>query len=245
MSLPNPPLIAVTGRANVAAAMGAPYSFASAPLDVYLSEYAHAVSAAGGLPVHLPLGVDDRVLDHVGGLVLVGGDDVDPRLYGQAPGPHSGLIDPARDAFELRMLRGAIARGIPVLAICRGMQLLNVARGGTLIQHLAAGEGESHGSHVYPRQTRVHDVVTEAGSILREQYGPAVRVNSFHHQAVDALGEGVVVTARAADGVIEGVEVTGHRVVGVQWHPEVFIEDPIFTWLTDAAASVACRKEAA
>ena len=232
-----PPLIGITGRAKIAAEMGAPYSFASAPMDVYLSEYATAVASAGALPVHLPLGVDDRILDRLDGLLLVGGDDVDPRLYGQAPGPHSGDIDPRRDQFELRMLRGAITRELPVLAICRGMQLLNVAQGGSLIPHLAAGEGESHGMHVYPRNTRVHDVHTESGSTVRDCYGASTRVNSFHHQAVDVLGSGLAVTGRSPDGVVETIELVGHDVVGVQWHPEVFLEDPIFEWLAAAAAS--------
>lgn len=228
------PLVGITGRTQIASAMGSPYSFATAPLDVYLSEYAESVTRAGGLPVHLPLGVDSRVLDRLDALVLVGGGDIDPRRYGQAPHPQVGDIDPRRDDFEFGLLAKAMDLELPVLAICRGMQLVNVHLGGTLIQHLEGGE--AHGAHIYPRATRVHAVTTEPDSIARRCYGPRARVNSFHHQGIDQLGDGLVVTALADDGVIEAVQSTRHPIAGVQWHPEVFLDDPIFTWFIKAAA---------
>jgi putative glutamine amidotransferase len=231
------PLIGITGRRTRAGVIGAPHGFADAPLEAYLSEYATSVLQAGGLPVHLPMdAAPDELVQRLDGVVIVGGDDVDPRRYGQAPGPFTVMIDPQRDDFESGVIEAAIERGIPLLGVCRGAQLINVVRGGTLRQHLANGEGESHGSYAYPRAHRVHDVRTLAGSVTQELYGVTTRVNSFHHQAVDVPGRGVVVTGTAPDGVVEAIEITGLPVLGVQWHPETFEADPIFGWLVDQAA---------
>ncbi|WP_226531337.1 gamma-glutamyl-gamma-aminobutyrate hydrolase family protein [Microbacterium paraoxydans] len=231
------PLIGITGRRTRAGVIGAPHGFADAPLEAYLSEYATSVLRAGGLPMHLPMdAAPDDLVARVDGIVIVGGDDVDPRRYGQAPGPFTLAIDPGRDEFEFGVVEAAIEHGVPVLGVCRGAQLINVVRGGTLRQHLAHGEGESHGSYAYPRAHRVHDVSTAPGSLMRELYGDTTLVNSFHHQAVETPGRGVVVTGIAPDGVVEAIEVSGHPAVGVQWHPETFGSDPIFDWLVDQAA---------
>lgn len=237
---PPRPLIGITGRRTRAGVIGAPHGFADAPLEAYLSEYATSVLRAGGLPVHLPMdAVPDELVERLDGVVIVGGDDVDPRRYGQAPGPFTLVVDPLRDDFESGVIEAAIERGVPLLGVCRGAQLLNVVRGGTLRQHLANGEGESHGSYAYPRAHRVHDVRTVPGSVAHALYGETTRVNSFHHQAVDVPGLGVAVTGTAPDGVVEAIEVEGLPAIGVQWHPETFDADPIFGWLVDQAAAYA------
>lgn len=234
---PPKPLVGISGRRKTAAVMGAPPGFANAPLELYLSEYATSVLAAGGLPVHLPLDAPPTELaGRMDALVIVGGDDVDPRRYGEAPGPFTTFVDPERDEFESALIEAAIERGIPLLGVCRGAQLLNVVRGGSLHQHLATGEGESHGSYAYPRAHRSHPLSTLPGSLVAEFYGAETRVNSFHHQAVDRLGDGLVATAVAPDGIVEAIELTGADVVGVQWHPETFGGDPVFGWLVETAA---------
>ncbi|WAA65423.1 gamma-glutamyl-gamma-aminobutyrate hydrolase family protein [Microbacterium oxydans] len=235
---PTRPLIGISGRRLRAAAMGAPHGFADAPLEAYLSEYATSVLGAGGLPVHLPMdAAPAELVERLDGVVIVGGDDVDPRRYGQAPGPFTALVDPQRDEFESGLIQAAIDGGVPLLGVCRGAQLLNVVRGGTLHQHLAHGEGESHGSYAYPRAHRVHEVRIAPGSVTHALYGETTRVNSFHHQAVDVPGRGIVVTGWAPDGVVEAIELEGLPVVGVQWHPETFDADPIFGWLVAQAAA--------
>lgn len=239
------PLIGISGRRLRGAAIGAPHGFADAPLEAYLSEYSTSVLGAGGLPVHLPMdAVPAELAERLDGIVIVGGDDVDPRLYGQTPGPFTPLIDPQRDAFEAGLIEAATTGGIPLLGVCRGAQLLNVVRGGTLHSHLAPGEGESHGSYAYPRAHRVHEVRTAPGSVAHALYGETTRVNSFHHQAVDVPGRGIVVTGWAPDGVVEAIELEGLPVVGVQWHPETFEADPVFGWLVDQAAARATRDPA-
>lgn len=234
------PLIGLTGRRKSAAIMTAPRGFSDAPIDVYFAEFATSVQGAGALAVHLPLDGDARALvARLDGLVLVGGDDVDPRRYGQAPGPFTTVVDPACDQFETDLVTAALERDIPILGVCRGQQILNVVLGGTLQQHLELGEGESHGSYAYPRAHRVHDVEFTEGSTHAAVYGTRTRVNSFHHQAVDRPGDGVTVVGRAPDGTAEAIEIAGTSAIGVQWHPETFGNDPIFTWLARTASAKA------
>ncbi|PVE94747.1 MULTISPECIES: gamma-glutamyl-gamma-aminobutyrate hydrolase family protein [unclassified Microbacterium] len=236
------PLIGISGRRLRGSAIGAPHGFADAPLEAYLSEYSTSVLHAGGLPVHLPMdAAPAELVERLEGVVIVGGDDVDPRRYGRTPGPFTPQIDPQRDEFEAGLIEAAIDGAVPLLGVCRGAQLLNVVRGGTLHPHLAYGDGESHGSYAYPRAHRVHDVHTAAGSVAHALYGETTRVNSFHHQAVDVPGSGIVVTGWAPDGIVEAIELEGFPVVGVQWHPEVFGTDPVFGWLVDQAAARATR----
>lgn len=237
---PHMPLIGLSGRRAAGALMGAPAGFVDAPIDLYLSEYAINVAATGGLPVHLPLDADPAALiERMDGLLLAGGEDVTPARYGQTPGPRTGPCSDERDEFELALAHAALERGIPVLGVCRGAQLLNVLRGGTLIQHLPDDGDISHVPGDRPRRERAHTVTTEPGSLLREVYGEQPAVNTFHHQAVDAIGSGIRVTAIAPDGVIEGFEFTDAPVVATQWHPEVFDADPIFTWLVTASRGFA------
>jgi putative glutamine amidotransferase len=156
----------------------------------------------------------------VQGLVLTGGSDILPAYYGQEPDPDLGEVDRERDAFELGLLTMADAADVPTLAICRGVQILNVHRGGTLVQHLP--QSARHRRNDTPKSQPVHAVRIEAGSKLAGIIGTRAEVNSRHHQAVDRVGSGLLVTARdAEDGVIEAVEDPTRRfLVGVQWHPE-------------------------
>lgn len=196
-------------------------------LELYFTGYADHIGEVGGLAVYLPSRADaDVVIDRVDGLVLTGGTDVDPARYGAATCATTPPLEPERDAFELALLEAALERDLPVLAICRGLQLVNVSRGGTLHAHLA--------DH-HPASGR-HDVLVEPGSVLHGLYGPTTRANSLHHQGVDRLGTDLVVTARATDGVVEGIELPGATLVGVQWHPEQLDRpQPVFEWLVDAA----------
>jgi len=230
------PVIGITGRRIPAAALGVPKGFADAPVDAYFSEYAQAVYLAGGMPMHLALDSDPvAAVDHVDGLLLSGGEDVDPALYGQTPGPMTTWVDPHRDAFEVAVVHAAIAAQVPVVGICRGAQLINVACGGSLVADLPVGLGESHASYAYPRAARHQTVDFEPNSTMRQLYGQAANVNSFHHQAVDRPGVGVVVSGTARDGVTEAIEMTTAPIIGVQWHPECFGADPLFEWLIDGS----------
>lgn len=236
--LSRPPLIGITGRQARGSLIGSPSGFADAPIDIYLREYAQSVALAGGVAVHIPLETNAVALaERLDGLIIAGGEDVDPRRYGQVPGPHTPIVDPQRDEVELAMLKSAAARGIPVLGVCRGQQLINVAYGGTLIQHLEAGTGESHMGTPYPRSYRVHEVSIEPGTVAHSLYGDSTMVNTFHHQAVDRLGEGLAISGRASDGTIESIEVLGAPIIAVQWHPECFSGDPIFEWLVNEASN--------
>jgi putative glutamine amidotransferase len=212
------------------------------PLDALDRSYTDAVVAAGGMPVLLPVvspTLAEQLVARLDGLVLSGGGDVDPALYGQEPRPEVEGVDPARDAFELALVACALDRELPLLAVCRGAQVLNVARGGTLVQHLPDEERRPNVDPAnYTRGT--HEVAVDAGTLLHGLVGDRVGVNSLHHQAVDQLGEGVVAVARDPAGVIEAVELDGGaRVLGVQWHPELLGGDPdndaLFAWLVRCA----------
>jgi putative glutamine amidotransferase len=214
-------------------------------------DYVRAVETAGGLPLVLAPGdpadapaLAAAYLDRVGALVLSGGADVDPALYGEPRHETVTSVFPERDAFELAIVREALRRDMPVLAICRGHQLLNVAAGGTLIQDIAS-QVEAAAVHDpdQERWERCHDVAVLPGTRLARILGSErVSVNSFHHQAVKDLGHGLVLSARGCDdGVIEGMEMPDRRfVIGVQWHPESFWDrpagfQPLFEALVDAA----------
>jgi putative glutamine amidotransferase len=173
-------------------------------------------------PAHDPASLN-HLLDRSHGLVLTGGEDVEPTRYGQEPHPQLGSTNPARDRMEFAVLEGALEREMPILAICRGMQLVNVAFGGTLYQDLPAQRaGDLVHEQTAPINDHWHDAVVEEGSRLSEIFGVAeLFINSFHHQGVDRLAPGLRAVARAEDGLVEAVEATEHPwVFGVQWHPE-------------------------
>jgi putative glutamine amidotransferase len=212
------------------------------PVDALDRAYVDTVVAAGGLPVLLPVvspTLAGQLVAELDGLILSGGGDVDPQLYGQDPVPEVDGVDPARDAFEVALAQAALDRGVPTLCICRGAQLLNVARGGTLVQHLTDVERRPNVDSAN-WHTGSHAVDVEPGSLLHGLVGDRVGVNSLHHQAVDVLGEGLVAVARDDAGVVEAVELAGtDLVLGVQWHPEMLHgdhdNDEIIRWLVRRA----------
>jgi putative glutamine amidotransferase len=188
--------------------------------------YVRAISRAGAIPIvlpPLPIEAVPALLAPLRGVCLSGGPDLDPSAYGAAPSPALGPVEPGLDVFELEVARHADAAGLPILGICRGAQALNVARGGTLHQHLPAITDHT----VAHRQTKpgweeTHTVHVDPDSRLAAIIGTTeLWVNSFHHQAVDRLGEGLKAVAWAPDGTIEAIEGDGDRLVlGVQWHAE-------------------------
>ena len=195
------------------------------PCHLALADFSLALEAAGGTPVVLtPATPPERCLQVVHALVLGGGRDVSPSLYGEEPRPPTRATDPERDRFEVALVREALSRGIPLLGVCRGMQVINVATGGSLCQHLPEKVGSSI-DHLPGGDDDfiAHTVALRAGSLLERALGPGeVEVNSLHHQGVERLGRGVLATATAPDGLVEGIEVAGHGwAVGVQWHPEL------------------------
>ncbi|MES2179687.1 MAG: gamma-glutamyl-gamma-aminobutyrate hydrolase family protein [Gemmatimonadota bacterium] len=191
------------------------------------ASYTDAVREAGLRPYILPLLAPedaDGMLDGMDGLLLTGGEDIDPVHYGAPAHPALGDIVRERDEFELALVSAARRRRIPTLAICRGIQVANVALGGTLIQDIPTEwPGAAPHDGDWPRDRRVHAVSVEPQSALARALGAAdLEVNSFHHQAVGVVAEGLSVVARAPDGVIEGAEWTGDDwwMLAVQWHPE-------------------------
>ena len=202
-------------------------------MRVRLNEaYVDAAREAGLIPLVLPpLDPDEvpPVLDAVAGLVLTGGEDVDPAEYGAQRGGKTESIHTRRDKCEIAALHIARERRIPTLAICRGIQVANVALGGTLVQDIPS-ERPSDVEHDLSRErtSRVHDISVDKGSKLAEVLGDtSIAVNSSHHQALDRVAPGLRVSARSRDGVIEGVEWTADDwwMLGVQWHPEELTRD--------------------
>jgi putative glutamine amidotransferase len=193
--------------------------------------YLRGLEAAGALPMVMPpLGEDaiEPLLDRLDGICLSGGPDLDPEGYGAAPHPELGPIEPDLDRFELAVARRADARGMPILAICRGTQALNVVRGGGLHQHLPEISTEIAHRQQTPGDQPSHPVEVEPGSKLAAVLGDSeLDVNSFHHQAIDRLGEGLRVSARAPDGTIEAIEDPSRLfLIGVQWHAETLVHRP-------------------
>ncbi len=189
------------------------------------ASYVDAVLAAGGLPILLPHAADAAAayLALLDGLVVTGGAfDVPPELYGETRRKECGPTKPARTTFEKDLLEAALAARIPVLGVCGGMQLLNVVRGGTLYQDLAADAGLSGHEQPAPKDLPSHEAAVVPGTHLAALVGEgSLRVNSTHHQAVRDPGAGVLVSARAPDGVIEAIELPDFPfALGVQWHPE-------------------------
>lgn len=233
------PLIGVSGRRWPAAYLGdhLPPAMHGLTFDLHFSDYTRSIALAGGLPVELTRDADaSETVAHLDGLVLSGGADVDPSRYGAAPEPGLGDVEPERDAWELALYAAAEARGIPVLAICRGLQLVNVARGGTLRQDVALDEGVGHPRFESDGRARTHEVDVIEGTRLGELYPAEIQVNSLHHQVVESVGEGLVVSAKAPDGVVEGLEDAAGNLLAVQWHPELLdAPDPAFRWVVEEA----------
>ncbi|MER6069081.1 gamma-glutamyl-gamma-aminobutyrate hydrolase family protein [Streptomyces sp. NPDC001817] len=198
------------------------------------SGYPRLVQRAGGLAAMLPPDTPERAAETVArldGLVIAGGPDVDPARYGAEREPRTGPPALARDAWELALIEAALDAGMPVLGICRGMQLLNVALGGTLVQHL---EGHAEVVGVFGG----HPVKPVPGSLYAGIVPEETTVPTYHHQAVDRLGTGLVPSAYAADGTVEAVELPADRgwVLGVQWHPEMGEDLRVMRALVTAAS---------
>ncbi|WP_030231532.1 gamma-glutamyl-gamma-aminobutyrate hydrolase family protein [Streptomyces sp. NRRL S-350] len=206
--------------------------------------YVDAIARAGGTPVLLPPqpGGTDHLVDVLDALVLAGGPDIDPARYAATADPRTGPPHPARDDWESRLLRAALARDLPVLGVCRGMQMLNVELGGTLRQHLPDGSHQTA-----PARFVRHRVGLVDGSRLAAVLGPSTEVSCYHHQAVDRLGTGLRATAWGADGTVEALELAGRSfAVGVQWHPETDPDDPrLFQALLTASRTTSTHRETA
>ena len=230
------PLIGISGRTKTGAQINVkPDSLRGLEVDLYFCDYARGVIAAGGLPVFLPSSADPAdYANRLDGLLLSGGTDIDPARYSQEPCAELLTPEPARDAFEMVLLDGAAAAGMPVLGICRGIQVLNVHGGGTLHQHTAP-----HACYNQPPNSVAHRVDLAEGSLAASLYGPSVRVNSLHHQTLDEIADGYDATGRSDDGAIEVIESRRRPWLGVQWHPEMMDSrdrDPVFDWLVKAAS---------
>lgn len=213
-------------------------------------DYEESVRRAGG---------DVRILDYrtdapaeivraVDGILLAGGGDVEPSIYGERPHASFDAAESGRDEYEIELVRRAVDADVPLFAICRGIQVLNVARGGTLVQDIADELPESLNHTVRePPYAIAHDIWMTVGSLLERVMherieGDTCPVNSRHHQAVKAVGEGLVVTATAPDGVIEAIEDPTKRFcLGVQWHPENFYRTGEFRPLFEAFVNASAR----
>jgi putative glutamine amidotransferase len=204
--------------------------------------YFEAVTRAGGIAVLLPpqpvnAEIANEVLEGLDGLIITGGKDVNPARYGQEPHPTTDEPRLDRDEWEDVLLTAAIERDLPFLGICRGAQVLNVALGGTLVQHLPDVIGTTR-YNLGGGEFANNPVAVEPGSTLGALIGNAIDVKSYHHQAIDEVADGLTVTARSDDGVIQAVELDGVTFgLGVQWHPEQGAEEDakLFVGLVDAA----------
>lgn len=207
------------------------------PCWIMGQRYVNVLRSVGAVPWLIPLFPDDKatlreIYDHLDGLFLTGGVDVDPSRYGEAKQPCCGRTDPARDEVEIQLIHWANADHKPILAVCRGIQVLNVAMGGTLYQDVAAQVPAAFKHDYFPtedntaRDFLAHSVEFTAGSRLGQLIEHRnAKVNSMHHQAIKKVAPGLRPTAMSPDGIIEGVEGTnGQYLVAVQWHPEELAE---------------------
>ena len=198
-----------------------------------LQAYVDAVEQAGGEPVVLPLIENEEqaqeALDSIDCLIMTGGEDIDPAQYGEQPGEMLEELNKARDVSDKLLLSAALDDDMPILCTCRGMQLLNVVYGGTLYQDIPTDLPESEIKHREPEEIdfTYHDLENiKSDSVLAGLLGDNISVNSWHHQAIKTVGEGLVITAESGDGIIEGLEDPEKTyLVGVQFHPEWMVVD--------------------
>jgi len=226
------PLVGITSYAE--RARWGPWDLPAALIPL---SYVRSVERAGGRPLLVPPSEDgiEETLDALDALVLSGGSDLDPALYGAEPHPETGGVQEDRDRAEVALLRAALERDMPMLAVCRGSQILNVARGGDLVQHLPDVVGSSRHKET-PGVFADHDVEVKAGSRLGSVLGERAPVKSHHHQAFERLGEGLEEVAWAGDGTVEGIEDPSQRfALGVLWHPEEGEDAALFRALVEEA----------
>lgn len=203
------------------------------------ADYVHDVERAGGRPLLVPPVPDgvEETLDALDGLILTGGEDIDPAVYGEEAHPETFGVRADRDRAELALLRGALERDLPVLGICRGSQVINVGLGGGLHQHLPELVGHERHKHSPPGVFNQHGVTIEPGTRLAQVFGRHTAVQSHHHQGIGRLGEGLVAAARAEDDdTVEAVEAPARRyILGVLWHPEAGDDKRLFETLVEEA----------
>lgn len=192
------------------------------PVSYTPKGYIEGVQNAGGIPLLLPITNPDYAkiyVSQIDKLILAGGQDVSPEIYGQTKNA-TGNYSKARDDFEQALITETLKQGKPIFAVCRGMQLVNVYFGGTLHQEIGPLSDVEHMQDPIPREEPSHDLLLEKTSSLHTIYGNQGKINSFHHQAVDSLGEELQVTGRCSDGMIESIENKKRHLLGVQWHPD-------------------------
>jgi gamma-glutamyl-gamma-aminobutyrate hydrolase PuuD len=226
------PVIGITSYAEQAR-----WGVWDAPAALIPMVYVRAVERAGGRPLLVPPseGAIEETLDALDGLLFSGGSDLDPELYGAEAHPETNGVRPERDRAELALLKAALERDMPVLAVCRGSQVLNVARGGDLVQHLPEVVGDEKHKHT-PGVFADHDVDVTPDTKLGRLLGDRAPVKSHHHQGYGRLGEGLVESARAEDGTVEAIEDPSRRfALGVLWHPEEGEDFRLFEQLVDEA----------
>ena len=230
----------------------APDAFLGELTRAYVNEdYVHAVEAAGGIPLIIPVAASPesvaRQVALCDGIIMSGGPDVKPCFYGEEPHPLLGEVNERVDIHQLALVKAALAADKPLLGICRGLQIMNVALGGTLYQDLSEFPKKVL-KHLQgaERSEGTHHVSIDSGSILHDALGERILLNSYHHQCLKALGDSVKAVAWSDDRIIEAVTITGKRfAVGLQWHPEMMADCSekmlkIFQMFVDA-----CREETA
>jgi putative glutamine amidotransferase len=208
--------------------------------------YVRSVEDAGGRALLVPPSENavEETLDVLDGIVFSGGADLDPAIYGAEPHPETDGTRPERDRAELALMAGALQRDMPVLAVCRGLEILNVLRGGDLVQHLPDVVGDERHKHT-PGVFSDHDVAVEPESRLGRILGERAPVKSHHHQGIGRLGAGLVETARADDGTVEGLEdPTRTFALAVLWHPEEQEDKALFRELVEEARRYRERERA-
>ena len=201
------------------------YSYAPSPWYALRKDYSDIVTKFGGIPMMLPYSSKPyEIVDAIDGLIISGGDeDINPQFYGQEIISDKVKTNNIRAEFEMNLVKKAMESNIPVFGICNGIQVINVVMGGTLIQHIP----DTHNSDINheqpaPKNIPTHPIIIKKGTLLDElSHNAEVLVNTTHHQAIDEIGKGLVISAKAPDGIIEAIESKNHRfVVGVQWHSE-------------------------
>jgi putative glutamine amidotransferase len=226
------PIIGITSYAEQAR-----WGVWDSPAALIPLAYVHAVERAGGRPLLVPPSDEgiEETLDALDGLVLSGGADIDPEVYGAEVHPATDGVRPERDRAEIALLRAALERDMPVLAVCRGSQVLNIAQGGDLVQHLPEVVGDEKHKHT-PGVFGDHDVDLLPGTRLQRVLGEHAPVKSHHHQGYGRLGEGLREAARADDGTVEAIEDPSRRfALGVLWHPEEGEDFALFRELVEEA----------